>query len=261
MKGLRTLLWKEYRSSRGWAMGLLGSLGLWAWIVTMVSNEGVENRLALRSLIISAAFAVGVIVLSFMVGRLHAEIKRDEHRTLLLAPVPGYLHVLSRLVFALGVGTIYSVGLGTLLCWTFSQAGAHLDAASIMQLVAALPAFGVVTLLMPTLAWVLLLVLFANAYRLSHLTWIAVIVICAGTPASLIYRGINGLDHHLPVWTIAPGITGFFNRLAGIPSRGEGAGWMMAVQSVVHYGDIVGTVLLTGLLVFLAARLCEEMEG
>ncbi|RLC84871.1 MAG: hypothetical protein DRI37_08585 [Chloroflexi bacterium] len=261
MKGLHTLLWREYRSSRGWAIGLIGSLGLWTWIVSMISNEGVENRLALRSLIITVAFAIGVIVLSFMVGRLHTEIKHDEHRTLLLSPIPGYLHIVSRLVFAVGVGLIYAIGLGTLTWWVFSQAGAHLGASSIMQLVAAFPAFGIVTLLMPTLAWVLLLVLFANAYRLSHLTWIAVIVMCAGTPVSLLYRGINGLDHHLPVWTTAPGITDLFNRLAGMPTQGEGSMLTMAVPGVVHYGDIVGAVLLTGLLVFLAARLWEEMEG
>ena len=261
MKGLRTLLWREYRSSRGWAIGLIGSLGLWAWIITMVSNEGVENRLALRSLIITVAFAIGVIVLSFMVGRLHTEIKRDEQRLLLLAPIPGYLHILARLVFAMAVGLIYAIGLGTLVWWVFSQAGAHLGASSIMQLVGAFPAFGVVTLLMPTLAWVLLAVLFANAYRLSHLSWIAVIAICAGTPVSLIYRGINGLDHYLPVWTTAPGITDLFNRLAGTPSQGEGSMLTMAVPGVVHYGDIVGAALLTVALVFLAARLWEEMEG
>ena len=261
MNGLRTLLWREYRSSRGWALSLLGSLGLWTWIITMISNEGVEDRLALRSLIILIAFAVGVLVLSFMVGRMHAEIRRDEHRTLLLAPIPGYLHILARLLFAISVGAIYAVCLGVLQWWIFVQAGAHLDAASIMQLVAAFPAFGVVVLLMPTLAWVLLLVLFANVYRLSHLSWLAAIAICAGTPVALIYRGINGLDHHLPVWTIAPGITRFFDQLAGMPSRGEGGGWMMAVPGVAHYGDIVGAVLLTVLLAFLAARLWEEMEG
>ena len=261
MKGLRTLLWKEYRSSRGWALGLIGSLGLWTWIVMMISNKGIEDRLALRSLVISVAIAVGVIVLSFMVGRLHAEIRRDEHRVLLLAPIPGYLHVLARLVFALVVGLVYAIGLGILVWWIFLQAGAHLDAASIVQLVAAFPAFGVVTLLMPTLAWVLLLVLFISAYRLSRLSWIPVIMICVGTPVSLIYRGLMGLEHHLPGWVVAPGITGFFDRLAGVPSQGEGSGWMMVVPGIVHYGDILGMLILTGLIVFLAGRLWEEMEG
>ena len=63
------------------------------------------------------------------------------------------------------------------------------------------------------------------------------------------------------MWTTAPGITDLFNRLAGMPTQGEGSMLTMAVPGVVHYGDIVGAVLLTGLLVFLAARLWEEMEG
>lgn len=261
MNGFRTLLWKEYRSSRGWAIGLVGSLGLWMWIVNMISNKGIEDRLAVRSLIITVAFVVGVIVLSFMVGRLHGEIKRGEHRALLLSPIPRYLHILARLVFALAVGLIYSIGLGILVWWAFSHAGAHLDAISIMQLVAAFPAFGVVTLLMPTLAWVLLLVLFVSAYRLSRLSMVAVIMIFVGTPTSLIYRGIIALDHHLPVWSVAPGITSFLERLAGTPSQGEESAWTMALPGVVHYGDIVGMFLLTGLILFLAARLWEEMEG
>ena len=261
MRGFRTLLWKEYRGSRGWAIGLVGSLGLWTWVVTMIRGEGIEDRLAMRSLIITVAFVVGVIVLSFMVGRLHGEIKRDEHHVLLLSPNPGYLHILSRLVFALFVGLIYSIGLGILVWWAFSHAGAQLDAISIVQLVVAFPAFGVVTLLMPTLAWVLLFVLFVSAYRLSRLGGVAAIVIFVGTPTSLIYKGIIALDHNLPVWSVAPGITSFLKRLATIPSQGEESAFGMALPGVVHYGDIVGMFLLTGLMLFLAARLWEEMEG
>lgn len=261
MKEFRTLLWREYRSSWGWVAGLLGSLAVWAWIMTLPGMGGSENAVAVHSSIISAAFFIGAVVLSFMVGRLYGEIRRGEDRVLLLSPVPGYVHILSRLVFAVGVGWIYSIGLGVLEWWTFVQAGARLGVASVLQLVLVSPTFGVVTLLLPTLAWVLLFVLFTSAYRLSRLGWLAVITMGAGTPVSLIYTGIIKLDRFFPVWHVAPGIIRFLDHIASNPYPARGSSLTMAIPGIVHSGDIVGTLMFTGLILFLAGRLWEEVEG
>ncbi len=255
MSGFKTLLWREFRSSWGWAVGIIGSLAVWAWLAYMLSGALGRPDTVVASFLslISIAFVIGMIVLAFMVGRLYGEIKREENRFLFLSPLSGYTHVIARLAFAAGIGWIYALGLGLLGWLTFVRAGAQLGIGDIVQLVLVSPTFIAVTLMMPTLAWVLLLVMFMSAYRLSRLGWLAVIAMGAGTPVSLIYAGVNTLGHRLPVWHLAAGIAAAL--------REFGVNGTVSVPNIIHSGDVVGALLLTALLVFLAGRLWEEVEG
>ena len=262
MSGFKTLVWREFRSSWSWAVGLIASLAVWAWLAYMLSGAlGPPAAVAVSLLFLSIAFVLGMIVLAFMVGRLYGEIKREENRFLFLSPLSGYTHVIARLTFAVGVGWIYALGLGLLGWLTLVRAGAQLGIGDIVQLVLVSPTFITVTLMMPTLAWVLLLVMFMSSYRLSRLGWLAVIAMGAGTPVSLIYAGVNTLDHHLPVWHLAPGIVRFLGHVANNPVPARGNSWTILVPNIIHSGDLLGALLFAGLLVFLAGRLWEEVEG
>ena len=259
MNEFYALLRKEYHRSWGWAIGVLGSLGLWMLVVYAIKGNGPYARMTQQTFVLSAAFAIGVIVLCCMVGRRHAEVRQEESR--FRSPISCYLRILVRVVFALGVGLVYSIGLGMLEWWVLALAGAHLGTIDVLQLTLVLPVFASFTLLMPTLGWVLLLVMFTRAYHGSRLTWLAAIAMCVGTPVTLVYKGIMKLDQFLPVWYVGPGIVRFFNQL-GNSARATGErSWLMAIPRIVHSGDVVGTLVFTALVLLLAGRLWEEVEG
>ena len=253
MNGFKTLLWREWRSAWGWAVGLIASLGGWTTIVISIQTGQPEDRFILRTLVLVAAGIVGMIILAFMAGRLHQEMKRGENRVLILSPVRGWVHIVTRLALPVGVGWAYLIGLGIIEWWAFGRLGAHLRTADVLQLALAYPSFIAIVFVLPSLAWVLLLVMFVSAFRLSRLGWLAAVAMFVGTPTSLIYSGVNALDHHLPTWHFTAGVTAAM--------REFGMEGSIPVPGIVHSGDIVGAILLTMLLVFLAGRLWEEVEG
>ncbi|MCK4411798.1 hypothetical protein KAV67_05875, partial [Candidatus Bipolaricaulota bacterium] len=182
MRGFLTLLWLEYRRSRVWAAALLGSLLFWFWGLNQVTVTNVGERAGIRVAIVGIAALVGVIVLCFMIGRIRGETRHGQYQILLLTPPSGYLHVLARLLFALCVGIAYYMIIGGLLWWVALQAGIHPDAGSVLQLLLTGPFYGIGIVLVPLLIWMLLLMVFSGAYRLSGPNWIPGIVMVAGTP-------------------------------------------------------------------------------
>ncbi|MCK4392538.1 hypothetical protein KAX17_06495, partial [Candidatus Bipolaricaulota bacterium] len=252
------LLWLEYRRSRVWAAALLGSLLFWFWGLNQVTVTDVGERAGIRVAIVGIAALVGVIVLCFMIGRIRGETRRGQYQILLLTPPSGYLHVLARFLFALGVAIVYYVIIGGLLWWVTVQAGIHPDAGSVLQLLLAGPFYCIGAVLVPFLVWTLLLMVFSSAYRLSGPNWIPGIVMVVGTPFLFrwIADGIVRLSYWLPAWPMFGGFTQLIDEVeieTEIVITTQGALvpqeplWIMLAVSIV--------------MLMIAGRIWQEVEG
>lgn len=257
MRGFLTLLWLEYRRSRVWAAALLGSLLFWFWGLNQVTVTNVGERAGIRVAIVGIAALVGVIVLCFMIGRIRGETRHGQYQILLLTPPSGYLHVLARLLFALCVGIVYYVIIGGLLWWVALQAGIHPDTGSVLQLLLVGPFYGIGIVLVPLLIWMLLLMVFSGAYRLSGPNWIPGIMMVAGTPFLFrwIGEGILSVSYSLPTWRMYTQLTALVERFSpeeleitvnGVPVPQEPL-WIMLALSVV--------------MLIIAGRIWQEVEG
>lgn len=257
MRGFLTLLWLEYRRSRVWAAALLGSLLFWFWGLNQVTVTNVGERAGIRVAIVGIAALVGVIVLCFMIGRIRGETRHGQYQILLLTPPSGYLHVLARLLFALCVGIVYYVIIGGLLWWVALQAGIHPDTGSVLQLLLIGPFYGIGIVLVPLLIWMLLLMVFSGAYRLSGPNWIPGIMMVAGTPFLFrwIGEGILSVSYSLPTWRMYTQLTALAERFSpeeleitinGVPVPQEPL-WIMLALSVV--------------MLIIAGRIWQEVEG
>ena len=262
MKGFATLLWLEYRRSRVWAAALLGSLGFWFWGLNQVTVTDVGERAGIRVAIVGIAALVGVIVLCFMIGRIRGETRRGQYQILLLTPPSGYLHILARFLFALGVAIVYYVIIGGLLWWVALQAGIHPDAGSILQLLLAGPFYGIGAVLVPFLAWTLLLMVFSSAFRLSGPGWIPGIVMVAGTP--FLFRwigdGILSVSYSLPTWRMYAGLTALAERFS--PEELYVLGEEITVNGVPVAQEPLWIMLaLSVVMLIIAGRIWQEVEG
>lgn len=258
MNGFKTLLWLEYCRSRVWAVALWGSLLFWAWGLQQITVTDPSERLAIRATIVGVAALVGAVVLCFMIGRLRSETRRGQYQILLLTPPPGYLHILARFLFAFAVGSIYYVVLGGLMWWVAAQAGMRLGAGSVLQLMLALPFYGVGVTLVPLLAWMLLLMVFISAYRLWGPGWVPGIVMILGSPWILRWYSarLADLAFTLPPWHLFAGAI----RLLEGTSLGKeipAAGTTLVLPQEPLWGMLIfGAVMLV-----LAGRIWQEVEG
>ena len=168
MKRFMTLLWLEYRRSWVWGAALIGSLAFWAWGLNQVNVRDIGEQLGIRAGLLGIAAALGGLVLCFMFGRIRSETRQGQYQILLLTPPAGYVHVAARYVFALAVAVLYFVGIGGLAWWIVGQTGLSLDARTVAQLVVVCPFYGIGAVLIPLLAWTLLLMIFVSAYRISN---------------------------------------------------------------------------------------------
>jgi MFS family permease len=258
MRGFLTLLWLEYRRSRVWAAALLGSLLFWFWGLNQVTVSDIGERAGIRVAILGVATLVGLVVLCFMIGRLRSEGRRGQYEVLLLTPPSGYLHILARFLFALGVGIVYAVILGGLVWWIAAKAGTHPDTGSILQLFLAGPFYTMGAILVPFLSWTLLLMVFISAYRLSGPNWIPGIVMVAGTPFVFNWIGdwIVALSYRLPAWPMFGGFTWLIDEAeietdVFITTQGvlvpQEPLWIMLALSIV--------------MLAIAGRIWQEVEG
>jgi len=258
MRGFATLLWLEYRRSRVWAAALLGSLAFWFWGLNQVMVSDFGERAGIRVGIVGVAAAVGLVVLCFMIGRIRGETRRGQYQILLLTPPSGYLHILARVIFALGVGIVYYVILGGLLWWVAARAGIHPGTGSVLQLLFAGPFYGIGAILVPFLSWTLLLMVFLSAFRLSGPSWIPGIVMVAGTPFLFrwISEGIFELSYSLPAWSMFSGFTRLIDEAeieTEIMITTQGA---LVPQEPLWIMLALSVVMLT-----IAGRIWQEVEG
>ncbi len=193
MRSFATLLWLEYRRSRTWAAGLLGSLLFWWWGLHQVRAVEVGEQLGIRAGLLAMASVVAILILAIMIGRIRGETRGGQFQVLLLSPPSGYSHLLARFTFAMTVAFLYAVCVGALAAWTGSQAGVVFTARSLVDMLLGLPIYLLGILVAPILAWTVLLMVFSGAYRISSLNWVPGTVMVLATPFVL---------RHLIEWTI-----------------------------------------------------------
>jgi len=260
MRGFATLLWLEYRRSRVWAAALLGSLVFWFWGLNQVMVRDIGERVGIRVAIIGVAAAVGLVVLCFMIGRIRGETRRGQYQILLLTPPSGYLHILARVIFAVGVGIVYYVILGGLMWWVAARAGIHPDTGSILQLLFAGPFYGIGAIVLPYVSWTALLMVFLSAFRLSGPSWIPGIVMVAGTPFLFrwISQGIVELSYSLPAWSM---FGGFTRLIEAAEMEIETEVVITSQGALVPQEPLWIMLALSVVMLVIAGRIWQEVEG
>jgi len=182
MKAFKTLLWLEYRRSRTWVVALLGSLLFWWWGLHQVRVLDVGEQLGIRAGLLSMAAFTGIIVLAIMIGRIRGETRGGQYQVLLLTPPSGYTHLAARYTFAMAVAFVYAVAIGLLAVWTGAQAGVVFVGRSVLDMVLGIPVYLLGMIVAPTLAWTVLLMVFAGAYRIAALNWVPGTVMVLASP-------------------------------------------------------------------------------
>ncbi|UCF10665.1 MAG: hypothetical protein JSW65_03040 [Candidatus Bipolaricaulota bacterium] len=261
MRPLRTLLWLEWRRSRLWAATLLASLLFWAWGLHQVRFLDVGRQVATRAGLLSLAAGIGAIVLCLMIGRIRSETRHGQYQVLLLTPPTGYAHVLARFGFAIATAVVYYVILGGLFWWTFARAGVGFDAEAAIELLLSCPLYGVGLVVAPALAWTMLLMVFISAYRVSGPGWVPGTVMILASPFLLrwIVDGLARVAYELPGWRLLDSV-----RVAAesLPQDPE-----MQIELVrasylgVPQEPFWGMIALTAIMLLIAGRLWQEVEG
>jgi hypothetical protein len=258
MRRFGTLFWLEYRRSRVWAIGLIGSLAFWAWGLFQVRFVGAGEQFGVRMALLVIAAMIGALVLALMIGRIRSETRGGQYQVLLLTPPSGYVHVAARYAFAAATAVIYYVAIGGLAWWAIRMSGMPLDTGSVAQLTLAIPFYLLGVTVVPLLAWTLLLMIFISAYRVSGPGWIPGTVMVLGTPFALrwLVDGIVRVSGSLPTW-------GLFHRLQAAVNQATIEAAETDFQPIVALPQEPLWIMLAvaiGLLA-LAGRIWQEVEG
>jgi len=263
VKRLRTLLWLEHRRSWVWAVSLLGSLAFWAWGIKQVHAMDVGERLGIRAGILAMAAGIGAVVLCLMIGRIRAETRHGQYQVLLLTPPTGYTHIAARYLYAAAVGFAYFITIGFLYWWIMALAGIHLDPTTLVELILAVPLYGISVTVLPAMAWTLLLMVFISAYRISGPGWIPGTVMVLGTPFAFrwLVEGIVRVSYTLPGWRLFANAPAALIERFGSPDPGV----TMQVNEVMYNGVPLEPLLimlaLTAAFLVIAGRIWQEVEG
>jgi len=263
MRTFRTLLWLEHRRSWVWAVSLLTSLIFWAWGIKQVLVSDIAARVGIRSSLLGAAAAIGLLVLAIMIGRLRAETRNGQYQVMLLSPPSGYTHILARFTYASVVAAVYFVAIGFLYWWIAELAGIHFDAVTLIELILGLPFFGMAMVVFPMLAWVLLLMVVVSSYRLAGSGWIPGTVMVFGSGVALGKLGeiMARVAYALPGWRI------FRHALGAVVERFGpiDPDVSMEMSQVIYQGLPIEPMLImlavTALMIFLAGRIWQEVEA
>jgi hypothetical protein len=265
MRRFFTLVWLEHQRNWMWSLPLMGSLLFWAWGIRQVTVADVGQRLGLRAGLLMAAAAIGTVVLCIMIGRIRSETRNGQYQVLLMSPPSGYTHILARFTYAAGTAFAYYVAIGFLFWWIFALAGLHFDARSLMDIVVALPFYGMSAVVLPLLAYTLLLMVFTSAYRVSGPGWIPGVAMVLAAPFFLqqLANATARILWTLPAWRILEHVPpGVFERFA----PDEAAMTMTDEAFLVEYAGVpVEPMLLmlgiTIVLLLLAGRIWQEVEA
>jgi len=257
MKGLGTLLWLEYRRSRVWSAALVGSLLFWFWGMNQVRAIDLGEELGIRLVLLTMAWLVTAVVLAIMCGRFRGETRQGQYQVLLLSGPSGYVHILARFLYALGTALPFAVACGGLLAWAGRQAGLPLDTGSTLQAILVLPLWGAGVLVAPVLAWVLLLMTFVSAYRISGSGWIPGTVFVFGTGALFgpLLDWMTNISFSLPGWPLFGRLVDVLQNM-NLDQEMPNPEWAFLLPQEPLW---IMLALTVGMLV-LAGRIWEEVE-
>jgi hypothetical protein len=265
MKRFGTLIWLEHRRNWIWSLPLMGSLLFWAWGMKQVTVMDVTERLGIRAGLLVAAAAIGTVVLCLMIGRIRSETRNGQYQVLLMSPPSGYTHILARFAYAAGVAFGYAIAIGFLFWWILELAGISLDARSLFELILAMPLYTLSITGLPLLAYVLLLMVFISAYRISGTGWIPGMAMVFATP--IVIQWLSDWIVNI-LWTL-PGWRLFQNAPAALVERfGElemDPASTVDVGQAMYSGFPVEPMLVmlgvTAALLLIAGRIWQEVEA
>jgi hypothetical protein len=263
MKRFSTLVWLEHRRNWIWSLPLMGSLLFWAWGIKQVTVMDVGERLGIRVGLLMGAVTIGALVLCIMIGRIRSETRNGQYQVLLMSPPSGYTHITARFTYAAAVGFAYYIAIGFLFWWIFALAGIHFDARSLVDLVLAMPFYGISIVVLPLLAYTLLLMVFVSAYRISGRGWIPGVVMLLGTP--FVLQKLTDWGARV-LWKL-PGWQLFSTAPAALAERfGEvDPETLIEFNEILYNGVPVEPMLImlavTAVLLVIAGRIWQEVEA
>ena len=255
MKRFKTLLWLEYRRSRVWAGALLGSLIFWWWGLLQVRLLDITETTGVRGGLLMVAASIGALVLCLMIGRIRSETRQGQYQVLLLSPPSGYMHILARFTFTSAIAAVYSIAIGVLFWWTLAQANIPLSGADISQLALGIPLYALAAILIPAMAWTLLLMVYISAYRVSGPGWIPGTVMILATPflGEWLGRLFIRVSYSLPAWRL----------LADLERALETTYGEIIFESpaIIPQEPLWIMLALSAGMLLLAGRIWQEVEG
>lgn len=267
MKKFFTLVWLEHRRNWLWSLPLMGSLVFWAWGIKQVTIMDVTERLAIRAGLLMAAAMIGTVLLVMMIGRIRSETRNGQYQVLLMSPPSGYTHILARLTYAAGVGFAYFIAIGFMFWWILELAGINFDTRSLFELIFAMPLYGMSVVVLPILAYTLLLMVFISAYRIAGKGWIPGVTMLLGTPFVMEWIGewVGRILYTLPGWHV------FANALAALMERfgqmdldmsGEiNEALTMGLPMGLPMEPMLVMLAITAILLVVAGRIWQEVEA
>ena len=267
MKKFFTLVWLEHRRNWLWSLPLMGSLIFWAWGIKQVLIMDVGERLGIRAGMLMLAASIGTVILVLMIGRIRSETRRGQYQVLLMTPPSGYTHVLARFTYASSVALAYFVAIGFLFWWILELAGISFDARSLIELIIALPIYGMAVGVLPIFAYVLLLMVFISAYRISGKGWIPGVVMLLGTPVALQWLGdwMEPIMWKLPGWKLFENVPAALIERFGEERTAITAEMSAEMGEVMYSGVPIEPMLvmlaLTAIFLILAGRIWQEVEA
>jgi len=265
VKKFGTLVWLEHRRNWLWSLPLMGSLLFWAWGIKQVLIMDVGERLGIRAGLLAGAMTIGTVILIMMIGRIRSETRNGQYQVLLMSPPSGYTHILARFTYAAGVAFAYFIAIGMMFWWIFELAGISFDVRSLFELIFALPFYGLSVAVLPILAYVLLLMVFVSAYRISGKGWIPGVVMLLGTPIAIqwVSDWIINILWKLPSWNVFERVpAAVFERFSQADIE---ATFMTATNEGGYTGIPIEPMLvmlaLTAVLLLIAGRIWQEVEA
>jgi hypothetical protein len=267
MKKFFTLVWLEHRRNWLWSLPLMGSLLFWAWGIKQVRIMDVSQRLGIRAGLLMGAAMIGTVLLVMMIGRIRSETRNGQYQVLLMSPPSGYTHILARFTYAAGVGFAYFIAIGMMFWWIFELAGINFDTRSLFELILAMPLYGMSVMMLPILAYTLLLMVFVSAYRISGKGWVPGVAMLLGTPIAMQWlgQGIEKILWKLPSWNVFENVPAVvYERFA---EADIGFSWdaTMGAAEGAYAGFPIEPMLvmlaLTAVLLVIAGRIWQEVEA
>ncbi|MBE0635012.1 hypothetical protein IH601_03350 [Candidatus Bipolaricaulota bacterium] len=268
MRRFFTLVWLEHRRNWMWSLPLMGSLLFWAWGIKQVTVMDVGERLGIRAGLLAGAITVGALVLCIMIGRIRSETRNGQYQVLLMSPPSGYTHITARFTYAAAVGFAYYITIGFLFWWIFELAGIRFDARSLLELILAMPLYGISVGVLPLLAYTLLLMVFVSAYRISGKGWIPGVVMLLGTP--LVLQQVADWGERilwaLPSWRVFENVPAtVYERFGRAELMSSEVMTSASAQTIDHIGLPIEPMLialaLTVVMLVLAGRIWQEVEA
>ena len=161
------------------------------------------------------------------------------------------------------VAAVYSIAIGGLFWWTLAQAKIPLSVADISQLTLGFPLYALATILIPAMAWTLLLMVYISAYRVSGPSWIPGTVMILTTPflGHWLGRLFVRVSYSLPGWHVLTDMQRVLDALGNSTTATFQAEGVVETAAIIPQEPVwIMLVLSIGMLI-LAGRIWQEVEG